>query len=567
MLYVYDERGSHIVLGVGERAQGGGQCASRARQGVASADEAAPTPLGKETPMQIDDRRLAESVLYTDFYQLTMAQLYYRAGLHERRAQFDHFYRRNPNYGAHQAGYAVNAGLAWLLDWMQSAHFGPEEIAYLRAQRSRSGAPLFAEDFLRWLAANGTFEALTLHAVPEGRVVHPHEPLTTVQGPIVPAQLLETALLNMLNYQTLVATKAARVRWAARGRLVLEFGLRRAQDTGANAATRAALIGGADFSSHVGMSRVLGTPPKGTHAHSMVQLFMALGMSELDAFRTYADVYPDDCLLLVDTIDTLESGLPNAIRVFEELRRRGHEPLGVRLDSGDLAHLSVQAAKMLDAAGFPHTAIVLSNDLDELVIWQILTQIREEAPRAGLDADTVIGRLAFGVGTRLVTSWGEPALGGVYKLVAVHDGDAWQPILKVSEVAEKTPIPGHKRLWRIYDRRGKATADLIALADEDPRAADPLTLHHTSDPAKWRTLTRADISEIEPLLVEVWREGERLDGAPDLETLRARRVADEERLHSGVRRLINPHVYHVSLTPRLWETKQRLIAAARAHSR
>ena len=517
--------------------------------------------------MPSHDRRLAEGVLYTDFYQLTMAQLYYRAGLHERRAQFDHFYRRNPDYGAHQAGYAVNAGLAWLLDWMQTAHFDADAIAYLRAQRGRSGAPLFAEDFLRWLAANATFDALTVRAVPEGRVVHPHEPLTVVQGPIVPAQLLETALLNMLNYQTLVATKAARVRWAARGQLVLEFGLRRAQDTGANAAARAALIGGANFSSHVGMSRALGTPPKGTHAHSMVQLFMALGMSELDAFRAYADVYPDDCLLLVDTINTLESGLPNAMRVFQELRQRGHEPVGIRLDSGDLAHLSVRAAKMLDEAGFPRAVIVLSNNLDELVIWQILTQIREEAPRLGLEADAVIGRLAFGVGTRLVTSWGEPALGGVYKLVAVHDGAAWQPILKLSEVAEKTPLPGEKRLWRLYDRRGKATADLIALAEEDQRAADPLTLHHPSDPAKWRTLPRDAVTAIEPLLVDVWREGERLDGAPDLETLRARRAADEERLDAGVRRLVNPHVYHVSLTPRLWQTRQRLIAEARARSR
>lgn len=517
--------------------------------------------------MPANDQQLAAGVLYTDFYQLTMAQLYYRAGLHEHRAQFDHFYRRNPNYGAHQAGYAVSAGLAWLLDWMEGARFGAEAIAYLRAQRSRSGAPLFAEDFLRWLAANGTFEALTLHAVMEGRVVHPHEPLTVVQGPIVPAQLLETALLNMLNYQTLVATKAARVRWAARGRLVLEFGLRRAQDRGANAATRAALIGGADFSSHVGMSRALGTPPKGTHAHSMVQLFMALGMSELEAFRAYADVYPDDCLLLVDTINSLESGLPNAIRVFQELRRRGHEPLGIRLDSGDLAHLSVRAAKMLDEAGFPRAAIVLSNNLDELVIWQILTQIREEAPRFGLEADAVIGRLAFGVGTRLVTSWGEPALGGVYKLVAVHDGTTWQPILKLSESAEKTPLPGEKRVWRLYDRRGKATADLIALADEDPCNAERLTLHHPSDPSKWRTLACDEISAIEPLLVEVWREGERLDGAPDLETLRARRRADEERLDAGVRRLVNPHVYHVSVTPRLWEMRQRLIASAHARSR
>ena len=205
-------------------------------------------------------------------------------------------------------------------------------------------------------------------------------------GPMVPAQLLETSLLNHLNYQTLIATKAARMHRSGRGRLLMDFGLRRGQDKGANAAVRAALIGGADFTSNVGMSRVLGYPPKGTHAHSMVQVFMALGMGEVDAFRAYADVYPDDCLLLVDTINTLESGVPNAIIVFEELRRKGHKPVGIRLDSGDLAYLAIQAAKMLDAAGFPDTTIVLSNNLDELVIWQVLTQIRDEAPRWGVDA-------------------------------------------------------------------------------------------------------------------------------------------------------------------------------------
>ncbi|MBN2304126.1 MAG: nicotinate phosphoribosyltransferase, partial [Anaerolineae bacterium] len=333
--------------------------------------------------MNHTEQQIAEGILFTDFYQLTMAQLYFRMGLHEKHVQFDHFFRDYPNYGSHQAGYCINAGLEWLLNWMQDAHFTPGDIDYLRAQTSRTGKRVFEDDFLAWLGANGTFSGLTLHAIPEGRVVHPNVPLTVVQGPMVQAQLLETALLNQLNYQTLIATKASRMHRSGRGQLLMEFGLRRGHDRGANAGARAALIGGADFTSNVGISRVLGYPPKGTHAHSMVQVFMALGLGELGAFRAYADLYPDDCLLLVDTIDTLQSGIPNAITVFEELRRKGYEPVGIRLDSGDLAHLSIQAARMLDEAGFPDTVIVLSNNLDEMVIWQIITQIRDEAPRQG----------------------------------------------------------------------------------------------------------------------------------------------------------------------------------------
>jgi nicotinate phosphoribosyltransferase len=375
------------------------------------------------------------------------------------------------------------------------------------------------------------------------------------------AQLLETSLLNHLNYQTLVATKAARIQEAARGRLVLEFGLRRAQGPGANAGARAALIGGADYSSNVGISHVLGYPPKGTHAHSMVQLFMALGEGELEAFRAYADVYPDDCLLLVDTIDTLESGIPNAIRVFEELERSGHEPVGIRLDSGDLAYLSIRAARMLDEAGFPQTSIVLSNQLDELVIMQILAQIEQEAPRYGVDADRLIGRLVYGVGTRLITSQGDAALDGVYKLVAVRQEGAWEPAIKLSETPAKVPNPGDKRAWRVYDRRGRATADLLALRKEEPGEMDALVLRHPSQEGTYRVLERDKISQIEPLLVEVYREGTRVGEQPTIEAMRNRRQADLERLDPGVRRIVNPHVYHVSLTERLWKMKQALMAA------
>ena len=258
--------------------------------------------------------------------------------------------------------------------------------------------------------------------MPEGRVVHPNTPITVVEGPLAAAQLLETPLLNQLNFATLIATKAARVVEASRGRPVLEFGMRRAAADGADTASRAAIVGGAASTSNTAVAYELGLTPAGTHAHSMVQLFIALGGGEQEAFDAYADVYPDDTLLLVDTVDTLGSGIPNAIATFERLRRSGHEPVGVRLDSGDLAYLAVQAARELDRAGFPDTAIVLSSQLDELTIWQIMSQVADEARRHGLDPDAVIGRLVFGVGSRLATSDGDPSLDGVFKLVAVDDG-------------------------------------------------------------------------------------------------------------------------------------------------
>jgi nicotinate phosphoribosyltransferase len=509
-------------------------------------------------------RSLAEGFLFTDQYQLTMAQLYYRIGVHEKEGQFDHFFRSYPDYGLHKAGFCIAAGLEWLLNWMATTRCEPEDVDYLRSLTGREGRQVFADDFLSWLLKNGNFEGLNMQAIPEGRVVHPNVPLTVVQGPMAMAQILETSLLNHINYQTLIATKAARIHESGRGQLMLEFGLRRAQEKGGNAGTRAALIGGADFSSNVGTSLILGLQPKGTHAHSMVQLFMALGGNELDAFRAYADVYPDNCLLLVDTVDTLESGVPNAIKVFEELRRKGFEPVGIRLDSGDLAYLSIQAAKQLDQAGFPDTTIVLSNNLDELIIWQILTQIQEEAPRYGMEPERLIRRLVYGVGTRLIVSEGDPALDGVYKLVAVCENNNWLPAIKISESPLKTPNPGHKRSWRIYDRRGKATADLMTLEDEQPQFADQVYLRHPTEPTKFRLLKREDIAEFEPLLVDVWNEGKILVDLPSIEDIRDRRREDVNRLDPGVRRLMNPHIYHVSLSQKLWDLKQELIAKALA---
>ena len=514
--------------------------------------------------MQKQDLLTASGALLTDQYQLTMAQLYYKLGIHNTMAQFDHFFRSNPDYGVHKAGYCIYAGLDTLLDWLERSVFGKEEIAYLRGQKSSSGAPLFQEDFLNWLARDFNPMAINLYAMQEGRVVHPNAPVHVIEGPLAVGQIIETGLLNTVNYQTLIATKAARIKQSTHGQLLMEFGLRRAQSLGAIAGARAALIGGADFSSNVGASHIFGFPPKGTHAHSMVQVFLGMGEGELAAFQAYADLYPDDCLLLVDTIDTLGSGVPNAIKVFENLRRKGHRPVGIRLDSGDLAHLSIKAAKMLNDAGFPDVSIVLSNDLDELVIWQIITQIQEEAERYGVDLDHLIHRLVYGVGTKLITSAGDAALDGVYKLVAIQQEDRWVPTLKISENIDKTLNPGNKRVFRIYDRRGKATADLIALHDEDIFNQSPLILRHPSMATKQRCLAADEIDHIEKLLVPVIRDGEIVTDRPGIAEMRITRNADIEALDPGVRRIMNPHTYHVSLSQNLWDLKQSMIQKTRS---
>ena len=291
----------------------------------------------------------------------------------------------------------------------------------------------------------------------------------------------------------------------------------------------------------------------------MIQLFLSMGMSEEDAFQAFADLYPDDCILLVDTINTLESGIPNAVKVFQKLKKKGHHPLGIRLDSGDLAYLSLQAAKILNEAGFEEAGIVLSNDLDEMNIWQIITQISEEASKYGLDADKVINRLTYGVGTKLITSSGDSALGGVYKLVAVKDNSVWQPALKISESGEKIPNPGDKKVWRIYDKTGKATADLITLSEENPNEEDVFVLHHSVDQTKKRILRKDQISKIEPLLFDILAEGKIVYDFPSIEEIRKTRLKDLENLDSGVKRLILPHKYHVSLSEKLWSLKQELI--------
>jgi nicotinate phosphoribosyltransferase len=507
--------------------------------------------------------QLRNGILSTDAYQLTMAQLYFRHGLHERTVRFEHFFRSYPHYGDHEAGFCVAAGLAPFVDWVMTTQATPVDVAALRGHRSRSGDPLFDEAFCAWFQSAG-FAGLSLRAVPEGRVVHPNTPITVVEGPLAAAQLIETPLLNRLNFSTLIATKAARVLEAARGRPVLEFGLRRAQAAGGDAASRASIVGGATSTSNAAVGYELGLSPAGTHAHSMVQLFIALGEGEQAAFDAYADVYPDDTVLLVDTVDTLESGIPNAIATFERLRRAGHRPVGIRLDSGDLAYLATQAATALDRAGFPDTAIVLSSQLDELTIWQIVSQISAEAHRVGAHPDAVIDRLVLGVGSRLVTSAGDPSLDGVYKLVAVNDHGDWVPAMKRSDSPVKVLNPGRKRLWRIYDDRQTATADVLATIDETILTGRDLHLHHHARPDIARTLAADHWSRADELLVSVLDEGGLAypggrDALDDLTEAAKRRTDDVEALDPGVRRLVHPHTYHVSITDAVFDLKRRLL--------
>ena len=428
--------------------------------------------------------------MMTDLYELTMMNGYLRYGKDKNRACFDLFYRRRGDVTA----YAVAAGLEQVIEYVQNLRFTQEDIEYLRS------LAIFDDAFLSYLSDfHFTGEIL---AVPEGTIVFPDEPILRVIAPIMEAQLLETALLNIINHQTLIATKAARVVQSARGDKVLEFGLRRAQgpDAGIYGA-RASIIGGCQATSNVLTGQLFGVPVGGTHAHSWVMSFE----DELTAFRAYADVFPDNCLLLVDTYDTLGSGVPNAITVFKELRARGKEPVGIRLDSGDLAFLSRQARVMLDDAGFPNAKIFASGDLDEEVIWDL------KAQGAAIDV--------WGVGTRMITSMDNPALGGVYKLSAEEVDGTFIPRIKISENPAKITNPGVKQLYRFYDRRsGKALADLLALDEEDFSSGEPLEIF---DPENtWKRMTLCDY-RMRQLLVPVFENGELVYDSPALSEIAA----------------------------------------------
>ena len=470
--------------------------------------------------------------MMTDLYELTMMNGYLRYGKDKNRACFDLFYRRRGDVTA----YAVAAGLEQVIEYVQNLRFTQEDIEYLRS------LAIFDDAFLSYLSDfHFTGEIL---AVPEGTIVFPDEPILRVIAPIMEAQLLETALLNIINHQTLIATKAARVVQSAREDKVLEFGLRRAQgpDAGIYGA-RASIIGGCQATSNVLTGQLFGVPVGGTHAHSWVMSFE----DELTAFRAYADVFPDNCLLLVDTYDTLGSGVPNAITVFKELRARGKEPVGIRLDSGDLAFLSRQARVMLDDAGFPNAKIFASGDLDEEVIWDL------KAQGAAIDV--------WGVGTRMITSMDNPALGGVYKLSAEEVDGKFVPRIKISENPAKITNPGVKQLYRFYDRRsGKALADLLALDEEDFSSGEPLEIF---DPENtWKRMTLCDY-RMRQLLVPVFENGELVYDSPALSEIAAYAKQEMETFWDEYKRLNRPHRYKVDLSQKLYDLKLQLLANRR----
>ena len=462
--------------------------------------------------------------LMTDLYQLTMMQSYFDNGMKER-AVFDMFFRAKKNIE-----YAVFAGLEQVVEYIRNIHFDEEDIAYLRSTKN------FSEPFLDSLR-NFRFTG-NLYSVREGTFVFPDEPIVTVEAPLPEAQFVETALLNMINHQTLIATKASRVMTAAEHG-VMEFGLRRAQgpDAGIYGA-RAAIIGGLESTSNVLAGQMFEVPVSGTHAHSYVMSFP----DELSAFRAYAKSYPDNCLLLLDTYDTLKSGLPNALKVFDELAASGHRPRGVRMDSGDLAYLSKKIRKVLDDHGYSDAKICASGDLDEYSIRSLLSQ--------GAKIDI------WGVGTKLITSEDVPSLGGVYKLSAVKKGETYEPRIKISENIVKITNPGFKKLVRIYDRENMAQADLIMLREEEIDASKPLTIFHPVE--TWKKTSFTDY-RVENLHEQVIRDGELVKPLPSFSETVAHAKAEKASFYEEYKRLDNQQIYKVDLSQGLYEVKRGLI--------
>ena len=471
--------------------------------------------------------------LLTDLYELTMMQGYFKNDTNAT-VVFDVFYRQNPS----GSGYAITAGLDQVIDYIKNLHFSASDISYLRELH------LFEEDFLDYLS-RFHFSG-DIYAIPEGTVVFPREPLVKVIAPAMEAQLVETAILNIINHQSLIATKASRVVYAAQGDGIMEFGLRRAQGPDAGTwGARAAMIGGCIGTSNVLCGQLFDVPVKGTHAHSWIMSFP----DEYTAFKKYSQLYPNACILLVDTYDTLHSGVPNAIRVFTEMRDAGI-PLtfyGIRLDSGDLAYLSKKARKMLDEAGFPDAVISASSDLDEYLIDSLKTQ------GAAITS--------WGVGTNLITSKDCPAFGGVYKLAAVMDKETGKfiPKIKLSENTEKITNPGNKTVFRIYDREtGKLKADLIALVGESFDSRNSLLIF---DPVEtWKkTLLKPDTYILRELMVPVFLKGECVYASPKVMDIREYCLKELDTLWDETRRLINPHRVHVDLSNELYQIKKQLL--------
>ncbi len=481
----------------------------------------------------LDDVYGGSLALLTDLYQLTMAAGYWKAGHAEREAVFHLTFRRPPFGG----GYAIAAGLGPALEFLRRFRFTAEDVAYLATLKDNESQPLFERGFLAYLRELRM--TCSLDAVPEGALVFAHEPIVRVRGPILQAQLVETPLLTLINFQTRIATKAARIAHIAKGP-VLEFGLRRAHGIdGGLGASRAAYIGGCAATSNVLAGRLYGIPVSGTHAHSWV-MFHA---DELAAFRSYAEAMPGNCTLLVDTYDTLD-GVKNAITVAKEMRASGHELGGIRLDSGDLAHLSIEARRMLDDAGFPKVRIVASNDLDEHLIGNIQDQ------DARIDA--------WGVGTKLVTAFDQPALGGVYKLGACRDSHGtWHEAIKLSEQPIKISNPGVLQVRRL--RRGdEYVGDVIY---DSEHGCEAPVLHDIEDPLRRPLAPIHDVSE--DLLIPAMDRGT-IVAAMDLEAARARAAADLAMLSARTKRFLNPQPYPVGLDGHVHRRKQQLIAEARA---
>jgi putative nicotinate phosphoribosyltransferase len=468
--------------------------------------------------------------MLTDFYELTMAGGYLENGLEDEIGVFDMFFRAVPENG----GFAIACGLEQLIEYITNLHFSDEDIDFLRSKNT------FSENFLNWLA-NFKFTC-NVWAVPEGTPVFAGEPLVIVEGPVMQAQMLETALLITINHQTLIATKASRVVRAAGGRPVVEFGARRAQGYDASVyGARAAYIAGCAGTSNVLADQKFGIPSSGTMGHSWVQMFA----TEYEAFTAYAKTYPNNCILLVDSYNTLKSGVPNAIRVFDEvLKPMGIRPKAIRIDSGDISYLSKRARTMLDEAGYNDVTIVASNSLDEYLILELLRQ------DAAVDS--------FGVGEKLITSRTAPVLGGVYKLVAVKENGTYIPKIKVSESVEKITVPHLKKVYRLYDNAtGTAMADYVTMHDEtDIPSATELTLF---DPLQtWKRQTFTNFT-LKPLLVPIFENGKLVYNSPTLNEIRAYHTQQLATLWDELKRFEYPHKYYVDLSDKLWQERQNLL--------
>lgn len=477
----------------------------------------------------IDWKDKKNLTMLADFYEFTMANGYFECGMEDKIAYFDMFFRAIPDNG----GFAIMAGVEQLIEYLKNLKFQEEDIEYFRSKN------LFSEEFLDYLR-NFKFEC-DVWAVPEGTPIFPHEPIVTVRGPIIQAQIVETMILLTVNHQSLIATKANRIVRAAKGRSVMEFGSRRAQGyEGAILGARAAYIGGCIGTACTIVDRDFEVPALGTMAHSWVQMFP----TELDSFKAYARLYPDSCVLLVDTYNVLESGVPNAIKAFnEEVVPRGYRPKGIRIDSGDIAYLSKEARKMLDEAGFEDCPIVASSSLDEYVIRELLNQ--------GAKIDS------FGVGERLITAKSEPVFGGVYKLAAIEKDGKIIPKIKVSENVGKITIPGFKQVYRLFDRdSGKAIADVITLHDEVIDDSKPYEIFHPIYTWKRKTITNFYAKK---LLVKIFDGGESVYESPNIEDIRNYCGEQINTLWEEVRRFEKPHKYFVDLSESLWTIKNQLL--------